>query len=97
MKLAERAHWLVERFRQESEFYRRVLRHPGTPRLAKLLLGAAIAYAVSPLDLIPDFIPVVGHLDDLVILPLLIWMAVRLIPKTVLAECRQAKEDRPGA
>ena len=80
----------------EVEFYRRVLRHPRTPKLSKILLGAAIAYAVSPIDLIPDFIPVVGHLDDLVILPLLIWIAVRLIPKSVIAECRQAKEDGAG-
>jgi len=93
MKLVEHARSLVGRFLQEIEFYRRVLRHPRTPRLSKLLLGVAIAYAVSPIDLIPDFIPVVGHLDDLVILPLLIWAAVRLIPKGVTTECRQAKED----
>ena len=83
---------MIGRFLQEIEFYRRVLRHPRTPRFSKLLLGVAIAYAVSPIDLIPDFIPVVGHLDDLVILPLLIWAAVRLIPKGVTAECRQTKE-----
>jgi uncharacterized membrane protein YkvA (DUF1232 family) len=96
MKIAERARRLIGRFLQEIEFYRRVLRHPCTPRRSKLLLGAAIASAVSPIDLIPDFIPVVGHLDDLVILPLLIWMAVRLIPKTVIAECRHAKENEAG-
>jgi len=92
MKLAEHSRRLIGRFLQEIEFYRRVLRHPRTPRFSKLLLGVAIAYAVSPIDLIPDFIPVVGHLDDLVILPLLIWAAVRLIPKGVTAECRQTKE-----
>ena len=96
MKLIEHSRSLIGRFRAEIEFYRRVLRHPRTPRVAKLLLGAAIAYAVSPIDLIPDFIPVVGYLDDLVILPLLIWAAVRLIPETVIAECRQAKEDGAG-
>ncbi|MFA5180736.1 MAG: YkvA family protein [Syntrophales bacterium] len=96
MKLVEHARSLIGRFLQEIEFYRRVLRHPRTPRLSKLLLGAAIAYAASPIDLIPDFIPVVGHLDDLVILPLLIWAAVRLIPKGVTAECRQAKENGAG-
>lgn len=93
MKSVEHARRLMGRFLLEIEFYRRVLRHPQTPQLSKVLLGAAIAYAVSPIDLIPDFIPVVGHLDDLVILPLLIWMAVRMIPKTVIAECRQEKED----
>jgi len=93
MKLLKHSRRLIRRFLQEIEFYRRVLRHPRTPRFSKLLLGVAIAYAVSPIDLIPDFIPVVGHLDDLVILPLLIWIAVRLIPKSVTTECRQAKED----
>jgi len=96
MKLLEHSRRLIGRFLQEIDFYRLVLRHPRTPRLSKILLGVAIAYAVSPIDLIPDFIPVVGHLDDLVILPLLIWIAVRLIPKSVIAECRQAKEDVAG-
>lgn len=93
MKSVEHARRLMGRFLLEIEFYRRVLKHPQTPQLSKILLGAAIAYAVSPIDLIPDFIPVVGHFDDLVILPLLIWMAVRMIPKTVITECRQAQED----
>ena len=88
MKLIERARLFVRRFLQEIEFYRRVLAHPRTPRAARYILGAAIAYAVSPIDLIPDFIPVVGLLDDVVILPILIWLAIRLIPKDVIAECR---------
>ena len=50
--------------------------HPRTPKIAKMLIGAAIAYAVSPIDLIPDFIPVVGHVDDLVVVPLLVYTAV---------------------
>jgi uncharacterized membrane protein YkvA (DUF1232 family) len=75
-------------FRREIEVYQRVRRHPRTPRMAKILIGAAIAYALSPIDLIPDFIPVVGHLDDIVIVPLLIFAAVKVIPKDVLEECR---------
>lgn len=93
MKLSERPRNLVRRFSQEIVFYRRVLTHPHTPRVSKILLGVAIGYAVSPIDLIPDFIPVVGHLDDLVILPLLIWIAVRSIPKDVILECRQSGEQ----
>ena len=85
----DRARRYARRFTQEIAFYRRVLNHPLTPRAAKRLLGAAIAYAVSPIDLIPDFIPVIGHLDDVIIVPLLIWLALRVIPKDVLAECRQ--------
>jgi uncharacterized membrane protein YkvA (DUF1232 family) len=75
-------------FRREIEVYQRVRRHPRTPRMAKILIGAAIAYALSPIDLIPDFIPVLGHLDDVIIVPLLIVAAVKLVPKEVLEECR---------
>jgi uncharacterized membrane protein YkvA (DUF1232 family) len=64
------------------------LRHPRTPRAAKLLAAAVVAYAFSPVDLIPDFIPFIGYVDDLVILPLGIAMAIRLIPPDVMMECR---------
>jgi uncharacterized membrane protein YkvA (DUF1232 family) len=76
------------RIRSEIAFYRRVLSHPGTPRLARFLLGAAVAYLLTPIDLIPDFIPVVGHLDDILIMPGLIWLAFRLIPADVVEACR---------
>ena len=59
-----------------------------TPWLAKLVAGATAAYALSPIDLIPDFVPVLGYLDDLIILPLGIALAVRLIPTPLLAEFR---------
>ena len=74
--------------RREIGVYRRVLRHPRTPWTAKLLLGLALGYLLLPFDLIPDFLPVVGHLDDAVIVPGLIWLAVKLVPAEVLAECR---------
>ncbi|MEG0821616.1 MAG: DUF1232 domain-containing protein [Burkholderiaceae bacterium] len=61
---------------------------PRTPWIVKLLVFAAVAYALSPIDLIPDFIPVLGLLDDLVILPLLIGLAIRLTPPAVLADAR---------
>lgn len=63
-------------------------RHPGTPWHAKLLVAAIVAYALSPIDLIPDFIPVLGYLDDLILLPLGIAWAIRMIPPAVMAECR---------
>lgn len=63
-------------------------KHPGTPLLAKLLCVFVVAYALSPIDLIPDFIPVLGYLDDVILLPCLIWLAVRLVPASVLNECR---------
>lgn len=92
MKLIERARAISKRFSREIAFYRLVLKHPRTPRSAKFLLGAAIAYAVSPIDLIPDFIPVIGHLDDIIVLPALVWLAIRLIPKDVIAECRNRQQ-----
>ena len=59
-------------------------RSPLTPRLAKIVAGAVAAYALSPIDLIPDFIPVLGYLDDLLIVPLGIGWAVRLIPARLM-------------
>jgi len=59
---------------------------PRTPRTAKILLWIAIAYALSPIDLIPDFIPVIGYLDDMIILPVLLYIAMKLVPKNVYIE-----------
>lgn len=67
--------------------------HPETPLLAKILSGLVVAYAFSPIDLIPDFIPVIGYLDDLVLVPLGIYLALRLIPERVLAESRRQADD----
>ncbi len=97
MKLTERARSIIKWSSQEIAFYRVVLKHPRTPHTSRFLLGAAITYAVSPIDLIPDFIPVIGHLDDVIVLPVLIWLALRLIPKDVIAECRnRQKENASG-
>ena len=65
-------------------------RDPRTPLAAKLLAGAVAAYALSPIDLIPDFIPVLGLLDDVIIVPLGILAVVALIPPGIMAEHRQA-------
>ncbi|RXZ43490.1 DUF1232 domain-containing protein [Crenobacter cavernae] len=68
-------------------------RHPETPWYAKLLVAAIVAYAFSPIDLIPDFVPVLGYLDDLVLIPIGIAVAIRMVPPLVWAECReQARE-----
>lgn len=79
---------IAGRLKTELAVYRLVLKHPGTPRLAKILLGLAVGYALLPFDLIPDFIPVIGHLDDLVIVPGLVILALKLIPPEVVTECR---------
>ena len=63
-------------------------RHPRTPWLAKAVAVGGAAYALSPIDLIPDFVPILGYLDDLVLVPAGIWVALRLVPADVLAECR---------
>ena len=64
-----------------------------TPLLAKILAAIAVAYALSPIDLIPDFIPVIGYLDDVLLLPILIVAAVKLIPEQVWADCKQRAEN----
>lgn len=68
-------------------------RHPMTPWYARLLAAGVAAYALSPIDLIPDFIPVVGYLDDLLIVPAGIALAIKLIPPSVMEECRQRARD----
>jgi uncharacterized membrane protein YkvA (DUF1232 family) len=72
------------------------LRDPRVPWYARLFAACVIAYAFSPIDLIPDPIPVLGYLDDLVIVPLGIALALRMIPKPVLAECRLRAEAAGG-
>ena len=64
------------------------VRHPRTPLAAKVLAVAVVAYAFSPIDLIPDFVPVLGLLDDVILLPIGIWLVLKLVPPDVLAECR---------
>ncbi|MCX7670961.1 MAG: YkvA family protein [Anaerolineae bacterium] len=74
-------------------------RDPRTPWLARIVAGCVVAYAFSPLDLVPDFVPVLGYLDDLVLVPLGVALALRLIPPEVLAESRaraRAIADRPS-
>lgn len=63
-------------------------RHPDVSWHAKAVIGLVVAYALSPIDFIPDFIPVLGWLDDLVLVPLGIWLAIRLIPPDVWRECQ---------
>lgn len=64
-------------------------KHPDTPLLAKVICVLAVLYALSPIDLVPDFVPILGYVDDMLLLPALIWLAVRLLPPQVLASCRE--------
>ncbi|WP_163650250.1 DUF1232 domain-containing protein [Modicisalibacter sp. 'Wilcox'] len=72
-------------------------RDPRTPAAARWLALGVVAYALSPVDLIPDFIPVLGYLDDLLLLPLGLWLCLRLIPDTVMQDCRRQAAARPPA
>ena len=74
----------------ELKVYRLVMKDSRTPFAAKVLLGAAIGYALSPIDIIPDFIPIIGHLDDVIIVPGLVFMALKLIPRGLVEEHRIA-------
>jgi len=69
------------------------MKHPDTPWYARVLAAAITAYALSPIDLIPDFIPVLGYVDDLIIVPAGVWLLLKIMPEHVLIECR-AKSDK---
>ena len=70
-------------------------RHPKTPWYAKLLIAAIVAYALSPIDLIPDFIPVLGLLDEIILLPLGIVLVLKMVPVDVMSECRARALAQP--
>lgn len=90
--------WLKQ-FAQNMQLQLRTLylvsRHPELPRPAKLMALMVIGYALSPIDLIPDFIPVIGYLDDLLLLPLGIYLTIRLIPQPLWFACQQQINAAP--
>ena len=79
---------LTKRVKQELQVYRTVMADERTPWLARVLLGAAVGYLLLPFDLIPDAIPILGQLDDLLIVPGLFWLALKLIPEEILEQAR---------
>jgi uncharacterized membrane protein YkvA (DUF1232 family) len=88
MGIGENLKQIAAELKAEFEFYRRLQKHPQTPLLAKILLWLAVAYLLMPFDLIPDFLPVIGQLDDLIIVPLLLYCALKLTPSEVIMACR---------
>jgi uncharacterized membrane protein YkvA (DUF1232 family) len=85
----ERSKEIARSFRRELIVYQRVLRDERTPLAAKLFLALAIGYFCMPFDLIPDFIPVIGHLDDAIVIPALVFAALRLVPREIVSEHRE--------
>jgi len=91
---------MIDRLRARAHVLKRdtyalylACRDPRTPWYAKVLAGAVVAYALSPIDLIPDFLPVIGYLDDLIIVPAGLALSVRLIPPAVMAESRARAQE----
>ncbi len=72
-------------------------RHPGTPLIAKIAATLVVAYALSPIDLIPDFIPVLGYLDEVILIPIGIYLTLKLVPPHVIDECRAKARDHLAA
>lgn len=93
----DKTSWRTRARRLRAEIHALYLaaRDPRTPWYAKVLAAFIIGYALSPIDLIPDFIPVLGYLDDVVIVPAAIALLIRLIPTGVLQECREKARSQP--
>lgn len=89
MKLKERA----KKLKYDIPAVFIAMKKKETPVIAKILAGITVAYALSPIDLIPDFIPVLGYLDDVVLLPALIALTVKLVPDDVFERCRIEAEN----
>jgi uncharacterized membrane protein YkvA (DUF1232 family) len=85
----------AKELKSEAQVLLIAYRDPRTPLSAKILIGLTVGYLLSPIDLIPDFIPVLGVLDDLIIVPLLITISIKLIPEKILEEAQQKAKSDP--
>lgn len=104
MRISDHLKTWAQRIKRDGVTLWFARKHPRTPWYAKALGVFVVAYALSPIDLIPDFVPVLGYVDDVLLLPVLIWLAIRLLPPEVLVECRrqaeawmQTKGSRPSS
>lgn len=91
---------IFERWKQKTRFIKIEIyalylayRDPRVPWYAKALIAVVVGYAFSPIDLIPDFIPVLGYLDDLILLPLGVAVALKMIPNEIMADCRSRSKE----
>jgi uncharacterized membrane protein YkvA (DUF1232 family) len=87
--MLEKLKGYAKSLKREVNVYRLVIADPRTPWLSKVILGFAVTYLLSPIDLIPDFIPVLGHLDDLILIPVLVWLALKTVPDEVITDCQE--------
>lgn len=87
----------ADRLKRDTAALYLAARDPRTPWYAKAVAFSVVAYALSPIDLIPDFVPVLGYIDDLLLLPLGIALSIRLVPAEVLEECRLHADERLSA
>ena len=94
--LAKTGRWAQRARRLKAELYALYLvaRHPQTPWYAKVVVAGFVVYAVTPVDLFPDALPILGIVDDLIFVPLAVALAVRFVPSPVLAECRARAHER---
>jgi uncharacterized membrane protein YkvA (DUF1232 family) len=83
----------AKKLKKEIKVIYLAYKRPDTPWYAKVLSAVVIGYALSPIDLIPDFIPILGYLDDLLLIPLGIWLVIKLIPENIIEECRAQEEE----
>ena len=96
--MVARARQWARRIKRDTYALYLAVRDPRTPWYAKVVAACVVAYAFSPIDLIPDFIPVLGYLDDVIIVPAGIVLALKLIPAEVMADCRaRADANRPSS
>jgi uncharacterized membrane protein YkvA (DUF1232 family) len=98
MRVIERLRHRARHLKRETIALYLACRDPRTPWFAKAFAAAVVAYALSPIDLIPDFVPIVGYLDDLILIPLGLAFALKMIPDPVMAECREQAQlvaERP--
>jgi uncharacterized membrane protein YkvA (DUF1232 family) len=86
----------AKKLKSEAQVLMLAYKDKRTPLAAKILIGITVGYLLSPIDLIPDFIPVLGILDDLIIVPALIALSIKLIPVIVLSEAREWVKGNPG-
>jgi uncharacterized membrane protein YkvA (DUF1232 family) len=96
MSLISKWKGLAQRLKMETFTLYYACKNPSTPWYAKAWVGLVVAYAFSPIDLIPDFIPILGFLDDLILIPAGVAVAIKLIPKDVYASSKELARQRMG-